>query len=322
MTGPATMAATSAPPSAGTAAPRPTGSTSPPASTAAPGPPRRSTRACCTPCRAPRTSPPPPPPPATPTPSPSPPRVLPVAGAQAAIQLLPRLAPPGCVAILSPTYNEHAAAFRAAGWQVEDTSDIAALAGADAAVVVNPNNPDGRRHTPGDLTALAARVGLLIVDESFADPTPDLSLCPTLGRPGLIVLRSLGKFTGLAGLRLGFALGAPSDIARLAELAGPWAVSGPALALGAAALADTAWTQATRARLAADARRLDALAPWPLAGGTALFRTYDTPDAAAAQDHLARARIWSRIFPWSTRWLRLGLPGEPTEWDRLAAALG
>ena len=126
-----------------------------------------------------------------------------------------------------------------------------------------------------------------------------LSLCPRLGRPGLIVLRSLGKFTGLAGLRLGFALGAPSDIARLAELAGPWAVSGPALGLGAAALADAAWAQATRARLAADARRLDALAPWPLAGGTALFRTYDTPDAAAAQDRLARARIWSRIFPWS-----------------------
>ena len=247
---------------------------------------------------------------------------LPVAGAQAAIQLLPRLAPPGRAAILAPTYNEHAAAFRAAGWQVDETADPAALAGADAAVVVNPNNPDGRRHDPAALLALAGEVGLLVVDESFADPTPDISLCPRLGRPGLIVLRSLGKFTGLAGLRLGFALGAPSDIARLAEIAGPWAVSGPALGLGAAALADTAWAQATRARLAADARRLDALAPWPLAGGTALFRTYDTPDAAAAQDRLARARIWSRIFPWSGRWLRLGLPGDEAEWTRLAAALG
>lgn len=246
---------------------------------------------------------------------------LPLAGAQAAIQLLPRLAPTGRAAILSPTYNEHAAAFRAAGWQVEEPGDPAALAGADAAVVVNPNNPDGRRHRPGDLLALAATTRLLVVDESFADPTPELSLVPHLGRPGLVVLRSLGKFTGLAGLRLGFALGAPADIARLADLAGPWAVSGPALALGAAALADAAWTEATRTRLAADARRLDALTPWPLVGGTSLFRTYATPDAAAAQARLARARIWTRVFPWSPTWLRLGLPGDEPEWTRLAAAL-
>ena len=246
---------------------------------------------------------------------------LALAGAQAAIQLLPRLVPPGRAAILAPTYNEHAAAFRAAGWQVEETSDPAALAGAAAAVVVNPNNPDGRRHAPAALAALAETVGLLVVDESFADPTPELSLCPHLGRPGLLVLRSLGKFYGLAGLRLGFALGAPADIARLAELAGPWAVSGPALALGAAALADAAWAEATRARLATEAHRLDALVPWPLVGGTALFRTYDTPDAPAAQARLARARIWTRAFPWSPRWLRLGLPGTEPERTRLAAAL-
>ena len=104
------------------------------------------------------------------------------------------------------------------------------------------------------------------------------------------MLRSFGKFYGLPGLRLGFALGPPSEIEALAALAGPWPVSGPALALGAAALADTAWAAATRARLAAEAPRLDALAAragWGLVGGTDLFRTYDTPDAALARDRLA-----------------------------------
>ena len=139
------------------------------------------------------------------------------------------------------------------------------------------------------------------------------------------MLRSFGKFYGLPGLRLGFALGPPSEIEALAALAGPWPVSGPALALGAAALADTAWAAATRARLAAEAPRLDALAAragWGLVGGTDLFRTYDTPDAALARDRLAHHRIWSRAFPWSPRWLRLGLPGDAGEWRRLAAAFG
>ncbi len=250
--------------------------------------------------------------------------VLPVAGAQAAIRLLPRLRPPGRAAVLGPTYNEHAAAFAAEGWRVAEAATPDALAGADAATVVNPNNPDGRRTDPEALLALAERVGLLIVDESFADVDPALSLCGRAGRPGLVILRSFGKFHGLAGARLGFAVGAAADIARLAALDGPWAVSGPALALGAAALADAAWAEATRARLGADAARLDRLAAgagWRAAGGAALFRLYDVGDATAAQAALGRARIWSRIFPWSARLLRLGPPGGAAEWARLEAAL-
>ncbi|MEC9433208.1 MAG: threonine-phosphate decarboxylase CobD [Pseudomonadota bacterium] len=250
--------------------------------------------------------------------------ILPLAGAQAAIQLVPRLAPPGLAAILSPTYNEHAAAFAAEGWRVETPTDPAALAGADAAVVVNPNNPDGRIHAPEALEALADRVGLLVVDESFADPTPERSLVPRPARAGLVALRSFGKFHGLAGLRLGFALGTPATVARLKEMAGPWSVSGPALWVGARALEDRGWAAAMREQLARDAARMDALAAgagWRLAGGTALFRTYETPDAHAAREALARARIWSRAFPWSPTWLRLGLPGPEPEWARLAAAM-
>jgi cobalamin biosynthetic protein CobC len=250
--------------------------------------------------------------------------ILAVAGAQAAIQLIPRLSAPARARILTPTYNEHGAAFRNAGWQVDEVATLAALEGADLAVVVNPNNPDGRKHAPEDLLRLTTRVGRLVVDESFADARPDLSLARKAGQGRLVVLRSFGKFYGLAGVRLGFILGSEADVAALAEIAGPWPVSGPAIAIGTAALSDRSWAEATVARLRADAARLDRLAQsakWKCVGGTDLFRLYDTPNALAAREKLAQHQIWTRMFPYSDRWLRLGLPGQPTEWDRLAAAL-
>src|SRR3954454_11312629 len=80
--------------------------------------------------------------------------IVALAGAQAAIQLLPRLSSPGRARIVAPSYNEYAAVLRAAGWDVAEVADLAALAGADLAIVVNPNNPDGRRHDPSELPAL------------------------------------------------------------------------------------------------------------------------------------------------------------------------
>jgi cobalamin biosynthetic protein CobC len=250
--------------------------------------------------------------------------VLAVSGAQTAIQLIPRLAAPAQARILTPTYNEHAASLRAAGWQVTEVATLADLAGADLAVVVNPNNPDGNRYSPRSLLDLRQKVGRLLVDESFADPQPAFSLCGETGPEGVLVLRSFGKFYGLAGVRLGFILGSPADIATLSDMAGPWPVSGAAIEIGVAALADTAWHAATTARLTTEAAQLDALAAakgWTPLGGTELFRLYDTPDAAQAQNALASAHIWSRIFPYSPRWIRLGLPAGSAEWARAAAAL-
>lgn len=218
------------------------------------------------------------------------------------------------VVIPGPTYNEHAAAFAASGWEVAPDG------AAQAQVLVHPNNPDGRLWAAQDL----GRTPLTVVDESFCDICPAQSLIAAAAEPGRIILKSFGKFWGLAGLRLGFAIGDPALIAPLRTGLGPWAVSGPALVLGRAALEDDAWAKATRTRLAADAARLDALmtaAGASVVGGTPLFRLYDCDEAAAWQARLAGARIWTRIFPYSARWLRLGLPGTAADWARLEAAL-
>lgn len=253
--------------------------------------------------------------------------VLAVAGAQAAIQMIPWLPHPTgrkLARVLAPTYNEHAATLRAAGWQVQEVAHMADLAGADLAVVVNPNNPDGRAHFPADLLTLLPQLGRLVVDESFGDITPDLSMLPHAGGNGLLILRSFGKFWGLAGARLGFVFGPCSDITNLRAMAGPWPVSGAALTLGRIAYGDMAWAARSRSRLQGEIPRIDALARgagWQIAGGTALFRLYHTACAPTAQTQLARAHIWSRLFPWHPTWLRLGLPGTEPEWARLAAAL-
>ncbi|MFB6462499.1 threonine-phosphate decarboxylase CobD [Bradyrhizobium tunisiense] len=250
--------------------------------------------------------------------------IVALGGAQAAIQLLPQLAAPGRARILAPTYNEYAGVLSAAGWDVQEVGELDALASADLAIVVNPNNPDGRCHSPEGLLTLLPRVGRLVIDESFADAAPQLSLAPEADRQGLLILRSFGKFYGLAGLRLGFALGGAADVAKLAAASGPWPVSGAAIAIGCRALRDDAWAEATSARLAKDCVRLDAMARaqgWRFVGGASLFRLYEMPDARAAQEKLAHGHIWSRVFAQKPTWLRLGLPGSEAEWARLGEVL-
>jgi cobalamin biosynthesis protein CobC len=250
--------------------------------------------------------------------------IVAIGGAQAAIQLLPQLAPPGRARILAPTYNEYAPVLSAAGWEVEEVRELDALVGANLAIVVNPNNPDGRRYAPNDLLELLPLVGRLVIDESFVDAVPELSLASEAEQPGLLILRSFGKFYGLAGLRLGFVIGNSADIAKLAAALGPWPVSGAAIAIGCRALRDNAWAKATSARLVRDCIRLDGKVQsqgWALVGGTPLFRLYETPDALAEQEKLARGQIWSRAFAQKPTWLRLGLPGSEAEWTRLAEVL-
>lgn len=250
-------------------------------------------------------------------------QVLPVAGASVAIQLLPKILPTGTAAVLEPSYNEHAASLRAAGWAVRGAEGPDQMSGADLAVIVNPNNPDGREWSPDRLRHLAGQVDWLIVDESFADPRPDLTLTRDLP-VNTLVLRSFGKFWGLAGLRLGFVIARPDLLARCAACLPPWSISGPALRIGARAMADRAWADDAIVYHAEAGLRLDHLASragWRPLGGTHLFRLYDSLDARAAQDLLARHHVWSRRFPYSDRWLRLGIPGNRHEWDRITRIL-
>ncbi len=238
--------------------------------------------------------------------------VLAAPGASALIARLPALRPAARVRIETPTYNEHAAAFDHFGWQ------IAAAGEAEAQVSVHPNNPDGRLWRGDELLA-----PFCVIDESFCDVCPDQSHIARAATPGTVILKSFGKFWGLAGLRLGFAIGDPALIAGLRAAMGPWAVSGPALRAGTCALKDPAWAKATRVTLAASAARLDRLmqrAGAQTIGGTDLFRLYEVEDATLWQERLARAHVWSRIFPYSTRYLRLGLPPED-RWSQLEDAL-
>jgi cobalamin biosynthetic protein CobC len=251
-------------------------------------------------------------------------------GTQILIDLLPRVLPErvraGPVAVLGPTYAEHALAWRKAGAEVTEPTTLAETANAASIVVVNPNNPDGRSLPVADLAALAARCakrdGMLILDEAFADFTPQVSLLPALA-PATIVLRSFGKTYGLAGVRLGFAIGEEAPMTALRTAMGPWAVAGPALAIGAQALADAAWLADAGAARTTDAARLDALlAPLGrVVGGTALFRLLETPDAALLFAHFGRHGIYVRRFQNQSNWLRLGLPGDADAWRRLEAAL-
>lgn len=259
---------------------------------------------------------------------------IPVAtpGSQAAIQHLPelaRLARPGAAtaAILGPTYGEYAAAFARHGFSVVHAASLDAAMAADAVVLANPNNPDGRRLAAAEIEAFAtARAGrLTVVDEAFADMHPDISVAARAGNlPGLVVLRSFGKFFGMAGLRLGFAFAENRPAAALAARLGPWAVSGPALAVAGHAFSHPELVAAQRQRIAAahalTREAIDA-AGCEIIGGTALFFLLRVDGGARVRDLLAARHILARAFDHSPHALRLGLVGDADEAARLAAAL-
>lgn len=264
------------------------------------------------------------------------PLMLPVAGTQAAIQALPRLRllsnGPSKVVVAAPSYAEHAHHWAQHGHQMRAVPYAglrAAVDSCDVMVVCNPNNPTGATVPPYCLLSwsqkLAARGGWLVVDEAFGDMTPHLSVAPWSDRPGLIVLRSVGKFFGLAGLRLGFVAAQQQMLTTLADLLGPWAISGPAQQIGRAALSDRAWQHAMRTELLVDGARLH----WLLADhdinahGSALYQwwPWPQPQALAFREHMAQRGIWVRLFEQEACGIRLGLPLHEEGWTRLAQAL-
>jgi len=255
--------------------------------------------------------------------------LLPLAGSQAAIQALPRLRARARVGVVSPCYAEHAEAWRREGHRLVELCEASvpkALDRLDVLVVANPNNPSGRLIGTEQLldwhARLATNGGWLVVDEAFMDCTPQHSLAAHSHLPGLVVLRSFGKFFGLAGARLGFALAHDQLLRALEELLGPWPVGGPTRLLGRVLLADAEGQRRQRQRLSADGVRLAALLSeqgLPPNGGCALFQTVCDADAVQLHEHLARAGILTRLF--MPLGLRFGLPDEEPGWARLEQAL-
>jgi cobalamin biosynthetic protein CobC len=262
--------------------------------------------------------------------APSAAHVVPAPGTQILLPLVAALIQPGRAVLLTPSYGEFARAAALAGHQVKAADELDACAEADLVMIANPNNPDGSLLSGNSLRAFAEKNlrphgGMLVVDEAFMDVGPrGASVAADVAHGDVVVLRSFGKFFGLAGARLGFALAVPTVAKRLRATLGPWAVSGPALAFGAKALTDKAWIERTRRQLAQAAERLDTTlesAGLEILGGTSLFRLARTPAANALFQHLGRAGIFVRTFPDNTSWLRFGLPPHERAWRRLQAAL-
>ena len=258
------------------------------------------------------------------------PSMLAVAGTQAAIAALPTLRPPSRVVVAAPSYAEHAHhwsqhghALREAPYETLD----AHVPDCDVMVLCNPNNPTGYTLPPAMLRdwadQLAQRGGWLVVDEAFCDCAPQLSIAASSGRPGLIVLRSVGKFFGLAGARVGFAAAEPRLLARLEDRLGPWTISGPAQHIARAALEDRAWQARTCEQLGAAGERMrELLARHGIAAsGTALFHWWPEERPEAFHRHMAERGIWVRLFTRAARGIRIGLPAAAHEWTRLDAAL-
>ncbi len=250
-------------------------------------------------------------------------------GTQSLIQLYPTLAHVGVAEVLSPTYEEHASNLARVGWQVEAVQDFSDLNDrTSVTVAVNPNNPDGRRIGIDEIervaTLLAKRGGFLLVDEAFSDTEDGVSAAHLAGMDGLLILKSFGKFFGLAGIRIGFAFGQKSLTDRLAIMLGPWAVAGTAMEIARKAYGDSEGIVQLKARIAESRRSLSEVLEengLKEIGGTGLFALIDHPEADRIYEGLANRRILTRKFVHSPTWLRFGLAAHEVEYWRLSKAL-
>ena len=269
-----------------------------------------------------------------------------VAGSQAAIMALPgvltlELGRCGTIVLPRVGYKEHQhawAEFQSGGqeWQLDFYDDFPSeqqIADSDVVLVINPNNPSGGFNQRNDLAlvrqAMAAKGGYLIVDEAFADCTPEISMLGGVSENsaadsrGLIVLRSVGKFFGLAGARAGFVFAEPLIKALLQETLGPWTVTGPARWVLKKALADRHWQQETKQKIAAASAHLNQLLDRYIAAdraGTALFTTVYLPDAPRCHDLLCQHQVLTRLCDEKNA-LRFGLPADKVQWEKLESAL-
>jgi cobalamin biosynthetic protein CobC len=255
-------------------------------------------------------------------------------GTQILINSLPHILEPSQCYIAEPTYSEHRGAMELAGVPCSgfaSIDDIFArnIGERSCVIVVNPNNPDGRILSPSKSLELADHLqesnSTLIIDEAFSDIDPEQSILPHLNsQSNIIVLRSFGKFFGLAGVRLGFAIGGHEIVSKINIFHGPWAVSSVALKIGSQALSDLEWQKQEREFLGHWSEQLKACLidhQLSVIGGTNLYLLVQSENARDLHKHLARQHIWSRIFSYKEDWLRLGIPMHASELQRFEMAL-
>ncbi|TCS39034.1 threonine-phosphate decarboxylase CobD [Reinekea marinisedimentorum] len=266
---------------------------------------------------------------------------LAVAGSQAAIMALPaviteQLGRCGTVALPRVGYKEHEQAWTVfkknnQRWSIvyyQDQPTDAQLAGCDVVVLINPNNPTGYLLDAERLWALHNKLAeqgrWLVVDEAFMDVTPHCSVLNRVQRfDHTVVLRSLGKFFGLAGARVGFVFANPSVLTALTETIGPWTVTGPSRWAAKQALGNSQWQQQNRQRLARSSERLHRLLAQhfdsPMATH-ALFITVKLSDAVAVHGALCQQQVLTRLCDEKNA-LRFGIPGDDRQWQKLESAL-
>lgn len=255
-------------------------------------------------------------------------------GTQILLSQLPTCMPLGPLHILGPTYSGHNHAWSLAGRELHEVNSMSDLlkglkTNPGHVLLVNPNNPNAHKYNPTGLLALAETMSTtghhLIIDEAFADCVPETSILPHLTRQqNVLVLRSFGKFYGLAGLRLGFLIGPGKICGAMTMKLDSWAVSGPALSIGAKALSDALWRATTNERLRAEMASLLSVleeAGLKIVGHTPLYALVEHPKARALHSHLAKTQIWTRRFDYDPTWLRLGLPPNKNALLRLAEGL-
>jgi histidinol-phosphate aminotransferase len=256
--------------------------------------------------------------------------VLLTAGAAEAFVLLARTLRPRRAIVVHPQFTEPEAALLDAGHEVErvllDAADgfrldpKAVPEDADLVVVGNPTNPTSVLH-PAALVAELARPGrTLVVDEAFMDAVPGEreALAGVRDLPGLVVLRSLTKTWGLAGLRIGYVLGEPELIAGLGRAQPLWAVSTPALAAAEACVAPHALAEAAEAARQVTADR--AYLVERLRGFTGVRVAGDTPAAPFLLLRLpdaAQVRLRLREMGYAVRRADT-FPGLGPDWLRVA----
>ncbi|HCH23549.1 MAG TPA: threonine-phosphate decarboxylase [Oceanospirillaceae bacterium] len=243
------------------------------------------------------------------------------AGSQPVIELLPEILHEqgNQLTALLPDigYQEHHQAWRKQGpvatysGVVDASDEISARLNEPHIghlLLINPNNPTGIQYTLAQIhiwaQQLASKQGYVIIDEAFIDCAPAASVVQENMPDNLVVLRSFGKFFGLAGVRLGALVAKPAILQHMAGLMGPWSVNGPAQAIATVAYSDQVWQQAMRTKLATE--QAQQLNIWQatftrlgaqLQANTALFRSFAMPKTLAEQLHTKAANAGILIRP-------------------------